>query len=115
MDRIGNTRSLSAAARTCLLAWALLGVSGCVGFGPVSVDRDRFDYVQAIADSWKQQTFQRGRTSLTGECGLFWQQAKLENGRILKRSVWMKTIRARDEGDRREAPRPKEVQIRGIA
>lgn len=56
MGWIGNTRGLSAVARACLLVGALLGVSGCAGFGPVSVERDRFDYIQAIADSWKQQT-----------------------------------------------------------
>jgi len=56
MGWIGNTSGLSAAARACLLAGAVLGVSGCASFGPVSVDRDRFDYVQAIGDSWKQQT-----------------------------------------------------------
>ena len=41
-------------ARVLLLA--LLGASGCASFGPTSVDRDRFDYIQAIATSWKQQT-----------------------------------------------------------
>lgn len=56
MGWIGNSSGVSAAARACLLAGALLSVSGCTGFGPVSVDRDRFDYVQAIASSWKQQT-----------------------------------------------------------
>ena len=35
---------------------AVLGLSGCASFGPTSVDRDRFDYIQAIASSWKQQT-----------------------------------------------------------
>jgi len=43
-------------ARPWVLLLALLGASGCASFGPVSVDRDRFDYIQAIATSWKQQT-----------------------------------------------------------
>jgi hypothetical protein len=47
------TRRWKAAWTTAL---ALLGVSGCASFGPTSVDRDRFDYIQAIATSWKQQT-----------------------------------------------------------
>jgi hypothetical protein len=43
-------------ARVWIPLLALLGLSGCASFGPTSVDRDRFDYVQAIASSWKQQT-----------------------------------------------------------
>ena len=43
-------------ARARILLLALLGAAGCASFGPPSVDRDRFDYIQAIATSWKQQT-----------------------------------------------------------
>jgi len=43
-------------ARVWISLLAVLGLSGCASFGPTSVDRDRFDYVQAIATSWKQQT-----------------------------------------------------------
>ena len=31
-------------------------ISGCGSIGPSSVNRDRFDYITAISDSWKQQT-----------------------------------------------------------
>ena len=42
----------------CLLleGCILVGFSGCASFGPQSMDRDRFDYINAIASSWKQQT-----------------------------------------------------------
>jgi hypothetical protein len=30
--------------------------AGCTGIGPQTIDRDRFDYVSAISDSWKRQT-----------------------------------------------------------
>src|SRR5271167_1169371 len=43
-------------ATAWILLLALLGASGCASFGPWSVERDRFDYIQAIATSWKQQT-----------------------------------------------------------
>jgi hypothetical protein len=43
-------------ARAWVILLALLGAAGCASFGPTSVDRDRFDYIQAIATSWKQQT-----------------------------------------------------------
>jgi hypothetical protein len=39
-----------------LLASIVLSLPGCSSFGPPSVDRDRFDYINAIASSWKQQT-----------------------------------------------------------
>ncbi|MEY3880870.1 MAG: hypothetical protein RIQ94_1666 [Pseudomonadota bacterium] len=41
------------------IGWLLsviFGLAGCSSFGPPSVDRDRFEYINAIASSWKQQT-----------------------------------------------------------
>jgi len=32
-----------------------LGLSACSSIGPTAITRDRFDYVSAISDSWKQQ------------------------------------------------------------
>lgn len=34
---------------------AAVALAGCAGFGPERVTRDRFDYVGAISESWKQQ------------------------------------------------------------
>jgi hypothetical protein len=45
-----------AVVRICLLASIAFSLPGCTSFGPSSVDRDRFDYINAIASSWKQQT-----------------------------------------------------------
>ena len=42
-------------ARSCLFASIALSLSGCMSFGPPSVDRDRLDYINAIGGSWKQQ------------------------------------------------------------
>ena len=33
----------------------LVLLAGCSGFGPLTVSRDRFDYTEAISDSWKRQ------------------------------------------------------------
>jgi hypothetical protein len=51
-----SARAWTASDHLCLLAGIMLGLPGCSSFGPPSLDRDRFDYVNAIASSWKQQT-----------------------------------------------------------
>ena len=38
-----------------LMLMALLSLAGCAGIGPGTVSRDRFDYTEAISDSWKRQ------------------------------------------------------------
>ena len=38
-----------------LLALVTLGVSACASMGPSTVTRDRFDYTEAVAESWKSQ------------------------------------------------------------
>jgi hypothetical protein len=50
------TRAWVAPSRLYLLAGIAVSLTGCMSFGPLSVDRDRFDYINAIASSWKQQT-----------------------------------------------------------
>ncbi|RJP58982.1 MAG: hypothetical protein C4541_06995 [Candidatus Auribacter fodinae] len=46
-----NKRVLSVLV-SCLI---MVNLAGCVGIGPRTVVRDRFDYVSAISSSWKQQ------------------------------------------------------------
>jgi hypothetical protein len=52
----GTACGCRAVVRTYLLVSITLSLSGCASFGPTSVDRDRLDYINAIASSWKQQT-----------------------------------------------------------
>ena len=36
-----------------LVSGASLALAGCASFGPVTVTRDRFNYVASMSDSWK--------------------------------------------------------------
>ncbi len=37
------------------VVWALILFTGCSGIGPGTITRDRFDYINAITESWKKQ------------------------------------------------------------
>ena len=43
-------------SRICFAVLVMLAVFGCGSVGPNTVNRDRFDYITAISESWKQQT-----------------------------------------------------------
>jgi len=46
--------TIRAAVGTMILI--AIQLAGCAGIGPSTIDRDRFDYVSAISESWKRQT-----------------------------------------------------------
>jgi hypothetical protein len=50
-----NNMGWSMQVRITVLISVLL-FAGCTGIGPPTVDRDRFDYVSAVSESWKLQT-----------------------------------------------------------
>jgi len=41
--------------KTFAFSLLALCLAGCAGIGPATVSRDRFDYTEAISDSWKKQ------------------------------------------------------------
>lgn len=51
-----QTTVMGGAWPSLMVAILMLGVvTGCASFGPGTIDRDRFDYVTAISESWKRQ------------------------------------------------------------
>ena len=60
-----------------LLAGMMLWIiSGCGSVGPTNVNRDRFDYITAISESWKKQTLLNVVKLRYGDTPSFWRWAK---------------------------------------
>ena len=75
--------------RTHAVLAALMGffVTGCTSIGPNSVPRDRFDYNQAISDSWKEQTLLNIVKLRYADMPLFVEVASIVSGYTLESSV----------------------------
>jgi len=54
----GASAPVSPGRRFALASLPALLLSACASVGPATVQRDRFDYSTAVADSWKQQLLQ---------------------------------------------------------
>ena len=70
-----------------LLVLAGLSVDGCTHIGPGTVPRDRFDYNQAIADSWKEQTLLNVVKLRYADLPLFLEVSSIVSGYTLEGSV----------------------------
>jgi len=62
-------------------------LAGCTSIGPKSVPRDRFDYNQAISDSWKEQTLLNIVKLRYADMPLFVEVASIVSGYTLESSV----------------------------
>lgn len=52
----GATRILATRTAVGIMMLVTIQLVGCVNIGPATIDRDRFEYISAISESWKQQT-----------------------------------------------------------
>ena len=70
-----------------LTAVVLIFLTGCSHIGPKTVPRDRFDYNNAIADSWKEQTLLNIVKLRYADMPLFVEVASVVSGYTLESSV----------------------------
>lgn len=62
---------------------SVLLLAGCTGIGPPTVDRDRFNYVSAISESWKRQTLLNPIKTRYLETPVFMDVAKVQAATVL--------------------------------
>jgi hypothetical protein len=66
--------------RLALASIPVLLLSACASVGPATVQRDRFDYSTAVADSWKQQLLQNIVRLRYGDNAVFVDVAQIVSG-----------------------------------
>ena len=64
--------------KICMVALCMV-LTGCAALGPMTVNRDRFDYTAAIADSWKRQMLLNIVKIRYGEAPIFLDVASVIN------------------------------------
>jgi len=73
--------------RTLITAIALALLTGCAHLGPQTVGRDRFDYNEAISNSWKEQTLLNIVKIRYADMPLFVEVASVVSGYTLEGAV----------------------------
>ena len=73
--------------RNALLAVSIVSLAACTSIGPTTIPRDRFDYNEAISNSWKEQTLLNVVKLRYADMPVFVEVASVVGGYTLETSV----------------------------